>query len=182
MCQFFPLGGQIIGDSASTLVLSMNSQDLFSLAWTGFISLPSKGLPRAVLHYSLKASILCYSAFFMVQLSHALTISGKTIALTIQTFAGKVKSLIFSILSGFSWLFFQGATIFFFFPQLQSLQWLWSPGKSVTVFIVFPGICHEVMELDATIFIFWSVHTTSISFERKTKGKRQNGCLRRPYK
>ena len=71
-------------------------------------------LKSLVLHHSLKALILCYSAFFMVQLSHPLTISGKTIALTIQTFAGKVKSLIFSILSGFSWLFFQGATIFFF--------------------------------------------------------------------
>ena len=139
-------------------------------------------LKSLVLHHSLKALILCYSAFFMVQLSHPLTISGKTIALTIQTFAGKVKSLIFSILSGFSWLFFQGATIFFFFPQLQSLQWLWSPGKSVTVFIVFPGICHDLMGLDAMIFVFWSVHTTSRSFERKRNGKRQNVCLRRPYK
>ena len=78
-------------------------------------------LKSLVLHHSLKALILCYSAFFMVQLSHPLTISGKTIALTIQTFAGKVKSLIFSILSGFSWLFFQGATIFFF-PQLLQVD------------------------------------------------------------
>ena len=88
-------------------------------------------LKSLVLHHSLKALILCYSAFFMVQLSHPLTISGKTIALTIQTFAGKVKSLIFSILSGFSWLFFQGATIFFF------------PTPAVTTVTLEPRkVCH----------------------------------------
>ena len=42
--QFFPSGGQIIGVSASTLVLPMNIQDRFPLGWTGWISLQSKGL------------------------------------------------------------------------------------------------------------------------------------------
>jgi len=59
-------------------------------------------LKSLVQHHSLKASILWYSASVMVQLSHPHTISGKTIALTIQTFAGKVMSLLFSMLSGFS--------------------------------------------------------------------------------
>ena len=59
-------------------------------------------LKSLVQHHSSKASILCCSAFFMVQLSHPLTTSGKTIALTLQTFAGKVMSLLFSMLSGFS--------------------------------------------------------------------------------
>ena len=52
-------------------------------------------------HHSLKASILWPSAFLMVQLSHAYMTSGKTIALTLQTFAGKVMSLLFNILSRF---------------------------------------------------------------------------------
>ena len=50
-------------------------------------------------HHSLKASILQCLAFFTVQLLHPYMITGKTIALTRQTFAGKVRSLIFNMLS-----------------------------------------------------------------------------------
>ena len=50
-------------------------------------------------HHSSKASILNCSAFFVVQLSHPYMTTGKTIALTRQTFAGKVISLLFNILS-----------------------------------------------------------------------------------
>ena len=50
-------------------------------------------------HHSSKASILRHSAFFTVQLSQPYTTTGKTIALTIQTFVGKVKSLFFNMLS-----------------------------------------------------------------------------------
>ena len=46
MSQLFASGGQIIGVSASTSVLSMNTQDWFPLAWTGWISMKSKGLSR----------------------------------------------------------------------------------------------------------------------------------------
>ena len=49
-------------------------------------------------HHSSKASILQHSAFFMVQLSHSYMTTGKTIALTRQTFVGKVMSLLFNIL------------------------------------------------------------------------------------
>ena len=65
-------------------------------------------------HHSSKASILWHSAFFMVQLLHPFMTTGKTIALTIWTFVGKVMSLLcFSICClGFSQLFFQGASIF----------------------------------------------------------------------
>ena len=45
-------------------------------------------------HYNLKASVLWCSLFFMVQLSHPYTTTGKTIALTIRTFVGKVMSLL----------------------------------------------------------------------------------------
>ncbi|KAB0341354.1 hypothetical protein FD754_018280 [Muntiacus muntjak] len=49
--------------------------------------------------HSSKASILQHSAFFMVQLSHPYMTTGKTIALTVQTFVGKVMSLLFNMLS-----------------------------------------------------------------------------------
>ena len=55
-------------------------------------------------HHSSKASILHYSAFFMVQLSHPYMTIGKTIALTSQTFVHKVMSLLFNMLSiNFLW-------------------------------------------------------------------------------
>ena len=50
-------------------------------------------------HHSLKASILLCSTFFRVQLSHPYTTTGRTIALTRQTFVGKVMSLLFNMLS-----------------------------------------------------------------------------------
>ena len=70
----------------------------FPLGLTGLISLLSMGLSR-VQERSLKASILQCAAFFIVQLSHLYRINGKTIALTIWTFVGKVMSLLFNMLS-----------------------------------------------------------------------------------
>ena len=52
-------------------------------------------------HHSPKAPILQHSAFFMVQLSHSYTTTGKTIALTRQAFVSKVMSLLFNMLSRF---------------------------------------------------------------------------------
>ena len=63
-------------------------------------------------HHSSKASILLCSAFFMVQLSHPYMTTGKTIALTRQTFVGKVMSLLFNMVSRLVIAFFQGASIF----------------------------------------------------------------------
>ena len=56
-------------------------------------------LKSLIQHHSSKASILWYSAFFMVQLSHPYMTTGKTIALTRQTFVGNVMSLLFNMLS-----------------------------------------------------------------------------------
>ena len=98
MSQFSTSGGQSIEVSASTSVLPMNIQDGFLLEWTGLISLQSKGL-SSLQHHSSKASILWCSAFFIVQLSNPYTTTGKAIALTRQTFVGKVMSLLFNILS-----------------------------------------------------------------------------------
>ena len=82
--------------------------------------------------------------------------TGKTTALTKRTFVGKVMSLLFNMLSRFT---------IAFLPRSKHLliSWLQSPSavilepkkiKSVTVSIVSPSICHEVMELDAMVLAF----------------------------
>ena len=107
-------------------------------------------------HHSSKASILWHSAFFIVQLSHPCMTTGKTRALTRWAFVGKVMSLLFNMLS---------RLVVTFLPRTKCLliSWLQSPSavileprkiKSVTVSIVSPSICHEVMGLDAMILVF----------------------------
>ena len=82
--------------------------------------------------------------------------TGKTVALTIWTSVRKVMSLLFNMLSRF---------VIACLPKSNHLlmSWLWSPSamilepkkiKSVTVYIVFPSICHEVMGPGAMIFVF----------------------------
>ena len=75
-------------------------------------------------HHSSKASILWNSAFFIVQLSHPNTTMGKTIALTRQTFVGKVTSLLFNILS---------RLVIAFLPRNKCLliSWLRSPSDVI---------------------------------------------------
>ena len=65
------------GVSASASVFPISIQDWFPLGLTGLISLLSKGLSRVLQHHSSKASILHYSAFFIVQLSHPYMTTGK---------------------------------------------------------------------------------------------------------
>ena len=98
MSQLFKTGSQSIGTSASASVLSVNIQGWFPLVLTGLISLPSRGLLSLLQQYSLKASILQHSAFYMDQLSHLYMTTGKTIALIIWTFVGKMMSLLFNTL------------------------------------------------------------------------------------
>ena len=99
MSQLFASGGQSIGAAASKSVLPMNTQNRSLLGWTGWISLQSKGLSRVFSNHGSKAPILQHSAFFIVQLSHLYMTTGKTIALTRQTFVDKVMSLLLSMLS-----------------------------------------------------------------------------------
>ena len=70
----------------------------FRMDWLDLLAV--QGTLKSLLqHHSSKASILCRSAFFTVQLSHPYMTTGKTIALTRQTFVGKVMSLLFNMLS-----------------------------------------------------------------------------------
>ena len=99
MSWFITSGSQSIGVSASASILPMNIQDQFPLGWTGWIFAVQGTLQSLLQHHSSKASILWHSAFFIVQLSHPCMTTGKTIALTRQTFVGKAMSLLFSMLS-----------------------------------------------------------------------------------
>ena len=101
MSQFFVSDGQSAGVSASASVLPTNYSGLISFR-TDWFDLAVQGTLRSLLQYhSSKASILQHSAFFMVQLSHPYITTGKNIALTRQTFVGKVLSLLFNMLSNF---------------------------------------------------------------------------------
>ena len=124
LSQLFASGGQSIGASALASVLPKKSQGWSPSEWTGWISLQSKGLSSLFQHHSSKASILWCSVFVMVQLSHPYTTAGKTIALTIWTFVGKVMSLLFNTLFRF---------VIAIFPRSKHLLifWLQSPSAMI---------------------------------------------------
>ena len=127
----------------------------FRMDWFDLLSV--QGTLKSLLQYhSLKVSILRCSAFFTFQLSHPYMTIGKTIALTRWTFVGKAISLLFNALSKF---------VLAFLPRSEHLliSWLQSEFtvilepkkiKSVTVSIVSPSICHEVMGPDDMILDF----------------------------
>ena len=144
-----------MGVAASASVLPMNIQDWFPLGWTGWISLQSKGLSR-VFNTTVQKH-----QFFSTQISlwsnwYPYMTTGKTISLTRWAFVCKVMSLLFNMLS---------SLVIAFLPRSKCLLilWLQSPSvvilepkkiKSVTVSIVSPSICHEVMGPDAMILVF----------------------------
>ena len=83
----------------------------FRMDWLDLLAVQGT-LKSHLQHHSSKASILWHSAFFIVQLSHPCMTTGKTIALTIRTFVGKVMSLLFNMLSRLIMIFFQGSSMF----------------------------------------------------------------------
>jgi len=141
----------------------------FRIDWPNLLAV-QRTLKSLLQHHSSNASILWHSAFYTVQLSHPYMTTGKTTALTTQIFVGKVMSLLFNMLS---------RLVTAFLPRNKHLliSWLQSPSavilepsktKSLTVSIVSPSICHEVMGPDAMIIY----HTTI-----KLKGKKSTYCL-----
>ena len=125
MSQLFARGGQSTGVSALASFLPKKSQGWSPSEWTVWISLQSKGLSRLFSNTTVqKQSILWHSAFFTVQLSHPYMTTGKTIALTRQTFVGKVMSLLFNMLS---------RLIIAFLSRSNSLliSWLQSPSAVI---------------------------------------------------
>ena len=95
----------------------------FRMDWVDLLAV--QGTLKSLLqHHSSKASILRHSAFFIVQLSHPYTTTGKTIALTRWTFVGKVISLLFNMLS---------RLVITFLPRSKHLliSWLQSPSAVI---------------------------------------------------
>ena len=81
--------------------------------------------------------------------------TGKSIALIRWTFVGKVLSLLFNMLSRLVIAFLQRGKFLISWLQSQSAEFLEPPKiKLLTVSIVFPSICHEVMEMDAMMLVF----------------------------
>jgi len=137
--------------------LSNEHPGLISFSMDCLYLLAIQGTLKSLLqHHTSKASVLRRSVFFRVELSHPYMTTGKTIALTRWTFIGKVMSLLLNMLS---------RLVITFLPRSKRLliSWLQSPStvilepkkiKSLTVSIVSPSICHEVMGPDVIILVF----------------------------
>ena len=112
----------------------------FRIDWLDLLAV-HRTLKSLLQHHSSETSILRCSAFFMVQLPHSYTTTGKTIALTRWTFIGKVMSLLFNILP---------SLIIAFLPRSKHLliSWLQSPSAvilepkkiSLSLFPLFPHL------------------------------------------
>ena len=130
---------------------------LISLGWTGWISLQSRGLSRVFTNSTVQKHQFFSAQPSSQSNSHSYMTTGKTTALTRQTFVGKVMSLLFNTLSRL-------VITFLLRNKHLLISWLKSPSavilepskiKSLTVSTVFPSICHELMGKDAMILVFW---------------------------
>ena len=124
MHQLFTSGDQSTGVSASALVLPMNIHESFPLGLTGLISLQSKGFSRVFSNTTFQKHQLFSTQPFIVQLLHPYMTTGKIIALTRQTFVGKVTSLLFS-------MDFRLVTAFLSRSKHLLISWLQTPSAVI---------------------------------------------------
>ena len=158
MSWLFTSGGQSMGASASASVLPMNIQDWFPLVWTGWISLQSKGL-----WWVFSSTTIQKHQFFGTQpslwsSSHIRTwLLEKNIVLATQNFVGKVRSLLFNMLSRLVIAFLSRS-------KRPLISWLQSSSavilepkklKHIIVSTFSPSICCEMIVPDAMILVFW---------------------------
>ena len=124
MSPLFTSGGQRIGSFSFSISPSSEHSRLISFRMDWLDLLTVQGTLRSLPHHNSKASILWHSAFFIVQLSHPYMTIGKTIALTRQTFVGKVMSLLFNMLF---------RLVITFLPRSMCLliSWLESPSAVI---------------------------------------------------
>ena len=143
--QFFPSGGQYWNFSFSISPSNEYSRLIsFRIDW--FDLLAVQGTLKSLLQdHSSKASILQCSAFFIVQLSYPYITTGKTIALTRQTFVSKVMSLLFNKLS---------RLVIDFLPRNKCLLISWLQSPSAVVLEHKKIICHCF-----PIYLPWSDRT-----------------------
>ena len=137
----------------------MNIQDWFLLGLTGLISFLSKGLSIVSSNTTVQKHQFFSAQPSLWPNSHLYMTTGKTIALTVWTFVGKVIPLLFNTLSRF---------VMAFLPRSKRLliSWLQSPStvimeprriKYIIASILSPSICCEVMGLDAIIWVIFDV-------------------------
>ena len=147
MSQLFTWRGQSTGVSASASLLPKNTQD-WSLEWTGWISLKSKVLSESSPTPQFKSINSSTLSFLHSPTLTSIHDTGKTKALTRQTFFDKVMSLLFNMLS---------RLVITFLPRSKHflISWQQSPSavilepkkiKSATVSSVSLSSCHEVMD------------------------------------
>ena len=128
----------------------------FRMDWLDLLAV--QGTLKSLLqHHSSKASVLWCSAFFIVQLLHPYMTTGKTTALSRQTFVGKVMSLLYNMLPRLVIAFLPKSKHLLISCLQSPSAVIWEPRKikSVTVSTISPSICHEVMGPDAIILVFW---------------------------
>ena len=145
----------------------------FRIDWFDLIAVQG-ALKNLIQHHSSKASVLWRSSFFMVWLSQLYLTTEKIVALTIWTFVGKVMSLLFNMLSRF---------VIVFLPRSKRhlILWLQVPStvilepkriKSVTVSMVSPSICREVMGPECHDLSFWILSfKPALSIDWRDKGR-----------
>ena len=124
-----------------SISLSNEYYELISFRIEQFDVLAVQGTLKSLLqHHSSKASILGYSPFFMVQLSHPYMTTGKTIAFTIQNFVTKMMSLLFNMLSRFRHSFPSKEQVSFKFMAVVTISSDFGAKeiKSATLFPCFP--------------------------------------------
>ena len=144
MSQFFAWGDQSIGVSASASVLPVNIQDWLPLRWTGWISLQSKGLSRIFSNTTVqKHQFFGLQLSLTVHFSHPYMTTGKTVALTRQTFVGRVMSLLFNMLS---------RLVIAFLPRSKRLLISWLQSPSAVILEPLP----QIKSLTVAIYLPWS--------------------------
>ena len=126
MNQLFTSGGQSFGVSASVNIDEYSGLISFTTHW--FDRLAVQGILKSLLQrHNSKARILRHSAFFIDQLSHLYVTTGKTIALTIQTFVSKVMSLLFNT------VFHSYSFVIAFLPRSKHLLISWPLSLSTVI-------------------------------------------------
>ena len=149
MCQLVASGGQSIGVSAA--VFPMNIQDWFSFRIDWFDLLAVQGALKSLLQsHNWKASILWCLEFFVGQFSHPYMNTKKTIALSMQTFVGKVMSILFYTLSRF---------VIAFLPRSKGLLNSWLKSLSCVWLFVTPWtvVCQTPPSMGVLRQEYWSV-------------------------
>ena len=125
MSQLFTSSSQKYWRFSFNISLSNECSELISFRVDSFHLLVVQGTLKSLLqHHSSKASVLWRWAFFMVQLSYPYMTTGKTTALTRRTFAGKVMSQLFNMLSTFVIAFLPGS-------KHLLISWLQSPSAVI---------------------------------------------------